>query len=167
MLNNDDHIGPQFLCLHGQAGTGKSIMMRKISALARSKGKLISMCASTNLAALCFPNCTTAHSLFGYPVLENPDVNDAVDKIECNPSNERRELLAETNVIIWDEVFVNHHDLFDAVVELMKDNQRLIIVITGDGRQCPVVVPFGNVGETIAASMISSPHWNKFTVVIL
>jgi hypothetical protein len=122
------------------------------------------MCASTNLAALAFPHCFTAHGLFGYPVLEDYDVNDALEKTQCNPTQERLELLNATKVIIWDEFFMNHRDLFDAALELLQENTKLLFVVTGDGRQCPVVVPFANAAETILASIISSCHWPLFTV---
>jgi hypothetical protein len=122
------------------------------------------MCASTNLAALAFPHCLTAHGLFGYPVLEDYDVNDALEKTPCNPTAERLELLMVTRVIIWDEFFMNHRDLFEAALELLRKNINLLFVITGDGRQCPTVVPFANAAETILASIISSSQWPLFKV---
>jgi hypothetical protein len=45
-------------------------------------GLLISICAAATLVALIFKGATTAHSLFGYPVEEEEDVDDQ-NPTEC------------------------------------------------------------------------------------
>ena len=167
MFHDDSQDGHRFLCLHGQGGTGKSVMLKKVDAYVRAQNEIVAMCAATNLAALAFKHCTTAHSLLGYPVIEDYDINDAMTQVPCKPSKERLELLLATRVIIWEEFFLNHHDMLDASVSLLEENKRLIIVVAGDGRQCPPVVPFGSAKETILASMSSSPHWPKFKIKFL
>ena len=142
------------------------MLLQKIQLYVQAAGKIPVMCTSTNLAALAFENCLTAHSTFGYPVLEDHDVNDAVEQVQCKPTPERLELLLNCSLIIWDEFLQNHHDVLDAAVELVKANKQLIIITGADGRQCPPVVPFGTAKETILASMQSSRHWPLFKVSI-
>jgi hypothetical protein len=45
-------------------------------------GLLIAICAATSLAALSFDDAITAHSLFGYPVEDEEDVDD-LNPTEC------------------------------------------------------------------------------------
>jgi hypothetical protein len=56
-------------------GTGKSALFRKLHAACCSKGLLKGICAATSLAALSFEGAVTAHSLFGYPVEDEEDVD--------------------------------------------------------------------------------------------
>lgn len=165
MLDDANPTGMRLLCLHGQGGTGKSVMLQKIAALTKSEGKLVSICASTNLAALAFKNGTTAHQLFNYPVIEDQDVNDGGSQIDCNPSDERLEHLQALTMIGWEECFSSHHDHLDAVMRLLQiNNPHIILVVIGDGRQCPPVVPSGSAAQTILASIQSSKHWKDFKV---
>ncbi len=57
-------------------------MMNSATTLAASKGLIALDCASTNLAALSFDKCTTCHALFGYPVEEDSNESDIVDKLD-------------------------------------------------------------------------------------
>jgi hypothetical protein len=66
----------QFHFIYGPGGTGKSALFIKLHAACRSKGLLIAICAATSLAALSFEGALTAHSLFGYPVEDEEDVDD-------------------------------------------------------------------------------------------
>ncbi len=66
--------------------------MKKLHAACRMNGILISICAATSLAALLFDGATTAHSLFGYPVECETDVDDQ-NLATCNFKHERSEFL--------------------------------------------------------------------------
>lgn len=116
----DDSIqtNHRFICLHGQGGTGKSVMMNKAMLYSKSLKKIALACASTNLAANAIQNNEgyTVHTLFGYPVLEDQDVNDAENKEECQPSQQRLELLNAADVIFIDEFFNLPADIFEAIV---------------------------------------------------
>ena len=62
--------------IQGSAGTGKSTFARKLTALARSMGKVALGCAATALAAQVYGDTeefTTAHELFGIPVIEDDE----------------------------------------------------------------------------------------------
>ena len=73
---DDDYT--QIIFLQGQGGSGKSTFAKKMMAYARSKGKIALGCASTGLAAQVYGpgEFSTAHSLFGIPVLEDADEDE-------------------------------------------------------------------------------------------
>lgn len=151
----------RYICLHGQGGAGKSVVMSKVSTLVRSKGLLGLDCAQTNLVANSFENCLTAHTLLGYPVLEDGDGNDSEEKPDCRPSIERMELLSNAVLINWDEFFSAAVDHWEAAVRLLKNNTNLIWCFYGDSRQIAPIVLNGGAIDTILASVTSSPHWRQ------
>ena len=71
--------------------------MKKLHAACRMNGILISICAATSLAAVLFEGATTAHSLFGYPVEDETDVDDQ-NLATCGFKHERSEFLHEVYV---------------------------------------------------------------------
>ena len=68
-------------------------------------GLLILICAATSLIALLFEGATTAHSLFGYPVKDETDVDDQ-NLPTSKFKKERSEFLHEVYVIFWDELIM-------------------------------------------------------------
>jgi hypothetical protein len=72
------------------------------------------------LAALSFENCVTGHTLFGYPVEEDSNESNVVDKLECRVSAERLELLNSAAIINWDEFFNVAFDHWEAAVRLLS-----------------------------------------------
>ena len=161
----------QFVCIHGAAGTGKSIVGQKIAARVRSRGELVSICASTTLAATNYENADTAHSLFAYAVQENDDDFDGETLQECQLDTkayeQRLELLENTSLILWDEAFGNHAKLFEAAVRALKNNKILVWVIIGDTRQPLVVIKYATDQDVIGATLTSSHLWSKFRVAFL
>jgi hypothetical protein len=101
-------------------------------------GILISICAATSLAALLFEGDTTAHSLFGYPVQDETDVDDQ-NLFTCNFKHERSEFLNEVYVFFWDEFINNDRMLMEAVLEEFKTRwdqpRHYIFVCAGDFAQ--------------------------------
>ena len=74
--NQDEIVEDIYHFIGGPGGTGKSALMKKPYSACRMNGILISICAETSLAALLFDGATTDHSLFGYPVEDETDVDD-------------------------------------------------------------------------------------------
>jgi hypothetical protein len=66
---------------------GKSALFRNLHAAYCSKGLLIAICAATSLAALSFEGAVTSHSLFGYPVEDEEDVDD-LNQTRCEVKKE-------------------------------------------------------------------------------
>jgi hypothetical protein len=167
LLDKSEQSGHRFICLHGQGGSGKSLMMNKVTNLASSKGLISLDCASTNLAALSFENCSTGHTLFGYPVEEDSNESDNVDKLDCRVSSERLELLNSAAIINWDEFFNVALDHWEAAVRLLANNKNLIWCFYGDSRQIPPIVPSGSVIDTLLASVQSSYLWTDVKIFFL
>lgn len=134
----------QFHFISGPGGTGKSALFSKLHAACRAEGILISICAATTLAALLFNGATTAHSLFGYPVIEDEDIDD-VNPAECILTKQRCELLHEVSVIFWDEMVSSDRRLFEAVLKAMAT--------TWDQAQCYVFVCAGDFAQ------VCYPSW--------
>ncbi len=80
---------------------------------------LIAICASTSLAALLFEGAVTAHSLFGYPVEDEEDVDD-LNLTRCEVKKEQADFLHEVSVIFWGEYISNDHNLMEAVLGQLK-----------------------------------------------
>ena len=136
--NREDHTHHRFHFIGGPGGTGKSALFRKLHAKCRSLGLIISICAATSLAALNFKGATTAHALFGYPVVEEEDV-DSQHPTECNITGERQALLREVTVIFWDEFVSCDRLMMEAVIKqfaTLWDNPiYYVFVCAGDFAQ--------------------------------
>ncbi len=177
----------KFYFIDGDAGVGKSSVMRKLQAYARSIGVLIGICAATTLAALNFKGGIfknknisiikydiilnfigqTAHSYFGYPVIEEND-KDPEKPFECNVENTNRaELLQNVLVIFWDEFISNHRDIFEAVLKIFNGTVKYIFVTAGDFQQIPPVIKNGAKAEVINALISSSMYWPEFNIIKL
>jgi hypothetical protein len=96
---------------------------------------LIAICAASSLAALSFEGAVTAHSLFGYPVEDEDDVDD-LNPTQYKVKKEQGDFLHEVSVIFWDEYISYDPNLMEAVLEQLKtlwDKPRYyVFVCAGD-----------------------------------
>jgi hypothetical protein len=102
--------------IQGQGGCGRETMLaKKILAYTRSQGYIGLGCASTGLAARNYPDFYTAHDLFCFPVVEEGE-QDESEPPDCQfeKNNDRKLLLNEARVIIWDEMVSNNRDICEA-----------------------------------------------------
>jgi hypothetical protein len=117
---------------------GKSALFRKLHAACGSKGLLIAICAATSFAALSFEGAVTAHSLFGYSVEDEEDVDD-LNPTRCEVKKEEADFLHEVSVIFWDEYISNDCNFMEAVLEQLKTlwgkPRYYMIVCAGDFAQ--------------------------------
>jgi len=159
-----------FIFIQGSAGTGKSTFARKLTALARSMGKVALGCAATALAAQVYgeeEEFTTAHDLFGIPVIEdNEDIDHEAD-IVSNYVKQLKKLavLLEAQLIVWDEVLSNHKHCLATAFSVCEYFRNKVVILMGDWRQCPPVVRNGDMYEIVHASMKYSRYWSRFRVV--
>jgi hypothetical protein len=119
-----------FMLIDGPGGIDKSTLLRKFSALTRSKDKdnICKVCCSITLGATLYPVATSAHTLFKYPVVEEHN-KDVEELVECLLHNtERLELLLSSRVIIWDEFYSKHRELFEAVLRVLDRFVSLLIL---------------------------------------
>jgi hypothetical protein len=149
----------------GPAGTGKTMLMRKLHARCRAYGLLIQCCASTTLSALMSDGGRTAHALFKYPVIDDEDL-DITEKPECLLENTPRlQMLNDTSVIFWDEFISNNKDLFEAVQRSYK--KKIVYVFSGDFAQILPVVKNGSAQDIMNATISTSIYWRKFKLLKL
>ncbi|KAF5099035.1 hypothetical protein D0Z00_001795 [Geotrichum galactomycetum] len=143
----------------GAAGTGKSVLLRRIILELRKKHKklgpqVVSVTASTGLAA-CNIGGMTLHSFAGIGLGEET-VSQLVDKIRRNRKANQR--WKTTKVLIIDEISMIDGELFEKLEEIARIIRKnpgpfggIQIVLTGDFYQLPPVFKKRNDNEGLAA----------------
>lgn len=131
----------------GAAGTGKSVLLRRIISELRGKYRrkgtqAVAITASTGLAA-CNIGGMTLHSFGGIGLGEDP-VSRLVDKIRKNRKAHQR--WKSTKVLVIDEISMIDGGLFDKLEEISRIINKndmpfggIQLVITGDFFQLPPV----------------------------
>ena len=107
-------LGHNFFIL-GQAGTGKSTLVRKIYGILTNAGKRVRTTETTGLASIRHPYSTTEHNLFG--LLDGRYNSDQLkEQVSNNDSLHRiKETLFNTDTIIIDEVSMLSKKIFEDV----------------------------------------------------
>jgi hypothetical protein len=119
-FNSDWNKGSVYIFLNGPGGVGKSTLMKKMIALARSEHLLTKVCATTTLASLLFPYATTAHNLLHFPVVEEED-KDPEFPSQCRlDRTDRWDCLMEVSVIFWDEFASAHKEMIESFVSFAR-----------------------------------------------
>lgn len=138
------------LLLTGEAGTGKSYLMRALFDFADSRGIALARTASTGVAALNIGG-QTIHSWSGMG-LADEDVRTICAKVAKNRKAEER--IRATRILVLDEVSMVKADLLDkldVVTKYIRGNNRpfggLQIVAVGDFMQLPPVFKGGEVKD--------------------
>ncbi|KAF8752546.1 Helitron helicase-like domain at N-terminus [Rhizoctonia solani] len=131
-------------------------------ALLSAQGKIVICVASSGLAALLLPGGKTSHSVFKIPIEIKEDST-------CNISkrSELAALIARTDLIIWDEVPMQHRFCAEAFNHTCKDIANhpdkpfggITVVFGGDFRQTLPVIPKGTPEQIVAACLKESPLW--------
>lgn len=91
--------------LKADAGCGKTFLLNVLTAYFRQDLEVVSIAASTGIAAIDHSRGRTAHNLFKIPVVESNSPG-GVEQLPCNvaPRSQRAELLRASTLIIWDEI---------------------------------------------------------------
>jgi ATP-dependent exoDNAse (exonuclease V) alpha subunit len=134
-----------FVCVTGNAGTGKSVLIREIvKKYSKNSGGVIVL-APTGVAANNV-NGRTIHSFFGIPIKTlDKSVLDLVNQT-IEKGDQLREKIQQTSVIIIDEVSMMRADIFDIVILILQSLEQQYsipmpqIVLVGDIGQLPPVV---------------------------
>ena len=138
----------------GSAGTGKSVLMREIIKVLRTRfhkePDRVAVTASTGLAA-CNVGGVTLHSFSGIGLGKEP-AEELVKKIKKNAKAKNRWM--RTQVLIIDEISMVDGDLFDKlerIARMIRSNGRpfggIQLVVTGDFFQLPPVPDYGKVAK--------------------
>ena len=158
-------IATQFF-IQGPAGTGKTFLYRCLCGTLRAQGKVVLCVASSGIAAQLLPGGVTSHSRFKIPLQVHEDTICSVTR-----SSDLAALLQVTELIIWDEVPMQHKYCFMAVDKMLNDICRppdnchfgnIPIVFGGDFAQILPIVPNGNRGAIVSASIQRSNLWSGF-----
>ena len=162
--NNESKI----YLIQARGGAGKTTLAKKLIAFARSMHKIVVGCASTGLAATNYDGFETAHSLFCFPVIEDQD-KDESDPPKCNFDSKsgRKELLDASKVIVWDEFFSNHKELYESAYHSLQEFKGKVVICLGDIRQILPVVKYATISEQLNSCITTSPLWNKFQIMTL
>lgn len=103
--------------LTGEAGSGKSFVVREVIKMLKEKGKQVLVAAPTGIAANNLDG-QTIHSLFGIPPF------GALTYESCNfLRKEKRRVLDRADVIFIDEISMVRCDVLDGVHWTLKKNQ--------------------------------------------
>ncbi|GKA57520.1 DNA helicase [Tanacetum coccineum] len=133
----------------------------------RSQGKIVLAIASSGIASLLLPAGRTAHSRFKLPL-------ELTDESLCNikKNTHAASLLAETNLIIWDESPMNDRRCFKALDWTLRDILNVpdklfggkTIVLGGDFRQTLPVKKGASKSEIVGTSISESELWPHFKI---
>ncbi|GJY00989.1 DNA helicase, partial [Tanacetum coccineum] len=99
---------------HG--GTGKTFLWKTIISSLRSQGKIVLAVAYSGIASLLLPSGRTAHSRFKLPL---ELMEESLSRITKN--TQLGKLLADTNLIVWDEAPINDRRCFRALDKSLRD----------------------------------------------
>jgi ATP-dependent DNA helicase PIF1 len=126
--------------LTGAAGTGKTYLLRTFIKRAQEDGKIVSVTATTGLAATHLHG-TTIHSWAGI------GIHDEISKKQLQKmSKQRSDIIAKTDILIIDEISMLHSfrlDMVDEVLRHVRKNDQpfggIQVILCGDFFQLPPV----------------------------
>ncbi|XP_046405004.1 uncharacterized protein LOC124170300 [Ischnura elegans] len=143
--------------IDGPSGTGKTVVLNYITARLRSEGAVVLCTASTGIAALNHLGGITAHSMFQLPL----ETDDPHATCGITGGSQRAELIRRASLIIWDEAPMAHKVTVEILDRSLRDicqNRQAfggkVMVLAGDFRQIPPIIPDGSKGDIIEASRL-------------
>jgi hypothetical protein len=152
--------------LHSAGGCGKTFVCNTITAAVRAQGKIALYVVSSGIAALLLQSGHTTHSTFRIPI----EIDDA-SGCKILRKSDLHQLLAQTSLIIWDEISMQHKYAIDAVDRtlhnLYKNNLPfggITMLFRGDFRQTLPVILRGTREQIIAATIKWSALWQCISV---
>ena len=164
----DDPQTAQFY-LQGPGGTGKTFLYKALCHYYRGLGRNVLCVASTGIAALLLPNGRTAHSTFKIPI----DIHESAT-CTLSMSSPAAHSLRAVDLIIWDEVPMQHRYCFEVVHRLFCDLRSIPhdspdvplfggipVILGGDFAQILPVVPGGSRADTVSACLQQSFIWPR------
>ncbi|XP_046399916.1 ATP-dependent DNA helicase PIF1-like [Ischnura elegans] len=148
--------------IDGPSGTGKTVVLNHLTARMRAEGAIVLCTASTGIAALNHQGGITAHSMFQLP-LETDDPNAPCG---ITGGSQRADLIRRASLIIWDEAPMSHKNTINILDRSLRDICQVgaafggkVVVLAGDFRQIPPIIPDGSKADIIDASLKSSVLW--------
>ncbi|GJU57550.1 DNA helicase [Tanacetum coccineum] len=170
IINASEESQHELLFFYGHSGTGKMFLWKTIISSLRSLGKIVLVIASSGITSLLLPAGRTSHSRFKLPL-------DLTDESVCHAKkhSQLKNLLVETDLIIWDEAPMNDRRCFEALERTLRDLMNApeilfegkTVVLGGDFRQTLPVKKGVAKEELIHASIAESYLWLHFKICTL
>ena len=151
----------------GPAGSGKTYLLNQFIRLARHEGRVVSITATTGLAATHLGG-TTIHAWSGI------GIHDSLPgRFVEHMAKGRKEIIAKTDVLIIDEISMLHDyrlDMVDEVCRLVREKPDepfggIQVVMSGDFFQLPPI----NRGDSgrVGGFVVGSQAWQDLSPRIL
>lgn len=164
-----DQCGQHFF-LNGPGGTGKTFVYKALCHAIRAVGRIVLCVASSGIAALLLPGGRTSHSMLKIPV-----GNLSAESVcPINKQGLLAELIRQTNIIIWDEVPMQHRfgpEAVDRTCQDLRNNPNpfggITVVFGGDFQQILPVVRKGSREAIVEASIQRSCLWEEMSILSL
>ena len=157
------------LFLQASAGTGKTFVSNTVAAAVRANGHIALCCATSGIAANLFVNGRTMHSRFKIPLN-----CQKYSPLTIKRQSVDAELIRKAKLIIWDEAPMAHKHILAWLDRQLRDimgNEEVfggkVLLLCGDFKQLPPVIPHGSERAIISASIKSSDFFKSATVLKL
>ncbi|GJS68775.1 DNA helicase [Tanacetum coccineum] len=170
IMNSDENSRQELIFVYSHSGTGKTFLWKIIISSLCSQGKIVSAVASSGIASLLLPSGRTAHSRFKLPL-------ELTEESLCRITKNTQlgKLLADTDLIIWDEAPMNDRHCYKALDRSLRDivNKPFSffggksVLLGGDFRQTLPVKKGASKMEIIASCISESALWTSFKVFTL
>ncbi|GJR20425.1 DNA helicase [Tanacetum coccineum] len=170
IINANSNNRQELIFVYGHGGTGKTFLWKAIISSLRSEEKIVLAVASSGIASLLLPSGRTAHSRFKLPL-------ELTEESLCRITKNSHlgKLLADTDLIIWDEAPMNDRRCFEALDRTLRDILcqpasffgGKSILLGGDFRQTLPVKKGASKMEIIASCISESQLWSSFKIFIL
>jgi len=175
IINSVMNKQPNLFFVIGHGGTGKTFLWNTIINYLRAQRKIVLTVASSGVASLLLPNGRTAHSRFRIPI----DV-DELSICDIKRGSKLADLIATTDLIIWDEALMTNRQCFESldrsVRDILSEKQEnlqnipfggKVVVLGGDPKQILPVIENGTKAQIISASIFRSYLWRHTKKIYL
>ena len=158
-----------FLFLQASAGTGNTFLGRTIAANVRSRGDIALCCATSGIAANLYQNGRTMHSRFKIPLN-----CQKYSPLTIKRQSSLAQLIRKSKIIIWDEAPMAHKNILfwldRQLRDIMNVNKQFggkVLLLCGDFKQLPPVVPHATQKAVMSASIKTSTYFETATILKL
>lgn len=157
-------LSGESVLLTGQAGSGKTYVLNQFIKFARAEGKVVSVTATTGLAATHL-NGSTIHSWSGIGIYNFLHKNFFETMLKG-----RRDTIKKTDVLIIDEISMLHDyrlDMIEQVARVVRDDERpfgnIQVILCGDFFQLP---PVSRSDEPPSSFVVNAQSFKELDPVI-
>ena len=159
----------QCFFLNGPGGTGKTFVYNTLCHALRAQGRIVICVTSSGIAALLLIGGRTSHFRFKIPIQIHESSTCAIKK-----NSLEAELLQAADLVIWDEVPMQHRHIVEAVDKTLRDIRNsnklfggLSMVFGGDFQQTLPVIVKGSRPQIVGACLQRSVVWKELTMLNL